>query len=53
MQAMERIDFTAWNSYADPDFVFYDQNLVEKCQNRDPVSFVYLCVSVHGCVLMY
>ena len=38
-QDIQPIDFSAWNSYADPKFVFYDRELVQKCQCADPVSY--------------
>ena len=31
-------DLCSWNSYADPSFMFYDQDMVTKCRNRDTVS---------------
>ena len=41
-QDLQPIDFSAWNSYADPKFVFYDRELVRKCQCADPVSLAAL-----------
>ena len=38
MQDHGPCDLTSWNPYADPKFVYYDHNLIAKCQGRDPVS---------------
>ena len=41
-QDLQSIDFSAWNSYADPNFVYYDRELLNKCQSADPVSLAAL-----------
>ena len=34
------VDFCGWNPYADcTDFVFYDQNFLDRCKSGDPVSY--------------
>ena len=37
-QDIQAINFADWNPYADPKFVFYDREMVNKCQSGDPVS---------------
>ena len=53
-QDVKRVDFPAWNSYADEEFHFYDQDFVEQCKNNeDPVStLVYMPGPVSTLVYM-
>lgn len=37
LQELPQVDFTSWNSYADPTFRFYDQSFLDKCRARDKV----------------
>ena len=48
IQKLQPIDLTEWNQHADPDFVFYDGKMVEKCRSGDPVS---LRTYVTECIL--
>ena len=41
------VDLQSWNSYADSNFVFYDQSLVRKLTEGDQV-----CLEVVNCITM-